>query len=180
MGELLVDDFSFSSDYKPDMIGYQAGIEVRRPVRPGRMLGFSAEFNRVNNYVYSHDTGEDFSFDGLPTGYLFGPDVEYSAGEVWYEHDSRWEVGVRSEYFRKGEGHLGDAWSKSVGKVDAGVLSGVVEREVRVGGWLTFTPARWLRIEGRAGTSSIKNKDHVPSISNDSETPISARAEVVW
>ena len=29
-GEFLLDDYSFSSDYKPDMIGYQAGLEWRR------------------------------------------------------------------------------------------------------------------------------------------------------
>src|SRR5262245_13588513 len=28
-GELMVDDISFSSDYKPDMVGYQAGAEER-------------------------------------------------------------------------------------------------------------------------------------------------------
>ena len=179
-GEFLLDDISFSSDYKPDMIGYQMGIEVRRPLRPGRIIGFSAEFNRVNNYVYSHYTGQDYSFEGFPTGYIFGPDVSYSAGEVWYEHDSRWEVGVRSEYRLKGEGHLGDAWSKSLGKVDAGTLSGVVEREVRVSGWLTYTPARWLRIEGRVGTSQIKNQDNVTSTANASETPFSVRATAAW
>ncbi len=179
-GEFMLDDISFSTDYKPDMIGYQVGIEVRRAVRPGRLLGFSAEFNRVNNYVYSHFTGHDFSFEGFPTGYVFGPDVSYSAAEVSYEHGSRWELGVRSEYRLKGEGRLGDAWSKSLGKVDAGTLSGVVEREVRVGGWVTYTPARWLRVEGRAGTTQIKNHENETSPGWDASTPVALQTRITW
>ncbi|HET7903993.1 MAG TPA: capsule assembly Wzi family protein, partial [Candidatus Eisenbacteria bacterium] len=49
-GEFLLDDISFSRDYKPDMIGYQAGLEHRRAVRGGRdALGVAVEFSRVNN-----------------------------------------------------------------------------------------------------------------------------------
>jgi hypothetical protein len=179
-GELLVDDISFSNDYKPDLIGYQAGVQVRRPVAPGRMLGISAEVSRVNQFVYSHFTGEDFSFEGYPLGWVLGPDVTYSAGELTYEHSAQWQFGVRAEYRKKGEGMVGEPWSKSMGKVDASSFSGVVEKEVRVTWSAVYTPARWLRLEARVGTSQIKNLDHVTSVGWNADAPVTAAAKVVW
>lgn len=178
--ELMIDDISFSSDYKPDLIGYQAGIDVRRSVGHGRVAGLSVEASRVNQYTYSHSTGQDFSFEGFPTGYVMGPDVLYSAAEVTYEHNSRWEFGVRAEYREKGEGALGEPWSKALGKVDAGTFKGVVEKEVRVAWSARYTPARWLTLEARAGTSQIKNLDHVTSVGWDADVPFLARGTIAW
>ena len=179
-GELMVDDISFSRDYKPDMIGYQLGLAVRRPVGPGRLLGVSAEYSRVYNYVYSHWTGHDFAFEGFPVGFVSGPDVSCSAGELTYEHDTTWEFGVRAEYRKKGEGRLGAAWDKSQGKVDAGDYAGIAEREVRITWSAAYTPARWLRLEARAGTSQLKDHEHVRSVAWEQETPVAATANVVW
>jgi hypothetical protein len=179
-GELMIDDISFSGDYKPDLIGYQLGMDVRRSVAHGRMLGLSVEASRVNQFTYSHFTGQDFSFEGFPAGYVYGPDVLYSAAELTYEHNSRWEFGVRTEYRKKGEGVVGEPWSKSLGKVDAGTFGGVVEKEVRVTWSAVYTPARWLRLEARVGTSQIKNLDHAPGLGWDADVPVLTRGSVVW
>ncbi len=178
-GELMVDDISFSRDYKPDMVGYQAGVETRKRMGT-RMLGASVEYTRVNNFTYSVWHDHDFESEGFPVGFVQGPDVASLASELTYEWSAALEFRVRGEWRKKGEGRIGDFYDKlSGGTVDAASFEGVVERETRVSGSLLYTPKRWLRIEGTAGASEIKNRGHVPS-GTDSETPIRAAATVVW
>jgi hypothetical protein len=178
--ELMIDDISFSSDYKPDMIGYQLGAEVRRAIGAGRRVGAAAEWSRVNNFVYSAWHGHDFEFEGFPTGFVMGPDVSCSFGEVTYEHNARWEFGVRAEYREKGEGALGEPWSKSLGKVNAAEHAGIVEKEIRITWSAAYTPARGLRVEAGLATSQIKNLDHVISPGWDADVPLMARASLAW
>ncbi|MGH7682312.1 MAG: capsule assembly Wzi family protein, partial [Candidatus Eiseniibacteriota bacterium] len=115
-GEFLLDDYSFSTDYKPDMFGYQAGVDLRRPVSAGA-LGALIEYTRIHNYVYSAWHGHDFAYDGFPTGYVLGPDVQEVSGLVSLEWGS-WEFHVVGEYRKKGEGTVGDAWDPDMGEVD--------------------------------------------------------------
>jgi len=178
-GEFLLDDFSFSTDYKPDMIGYQAGVDWRRAIGGGRALGAIVEYDRVNNYVYSVYHHHDFEFEGFPTGYVLGPDVQALSGEISLEWGSDWEFRVRGEWRRKGEGDLGEPWLKSDGPVDANALSGIVERETRVGGEAIYSPARWLRLSAAVGASGIENRDHIPA-AVESFTPLRLAARVEW
>jgi hypothetical protein len=187
-GELMVDDISFSRDYKPDMVGYQAGLEVRKragqrgageDARAG-MLGASIEYTRVNNFTYSAWHGHNFDSEGFPLGFVLGPDVASLAGEVSYEYSDAWEVRARAEWRKKGEGRIGDFYDKLAGgTVDAAAFEGVVERETRVGGSVIYTPKRWLRIEGTAGASEIKNREHVAD-GTDRELPFRIETIVVW
>lgn len=198
-GEFLLDDYSFSSDYKPDMIGYQAGLEWRREVLASRddrrlagegsvasavskrdvALGALLEYNRVHNYTYSVYHHHDFAFDSFPLGYVLGPDAQLLVGQVSLEWGANWELRVRGEYRRKGEGSLGDPWLKEDGEVDASVFQGVVEKEVRVGGAILYSPSRSLELSASVGTSGIENRDHVPA-PEVSETPFSLQAKVAW
>jgi hypothetical protein len=194
-GEFLLDDYSFSSDYKPDMIGYQAGLEWRREVLASRddrrlagegsvasavsnrdvALGALLEYNRVHNYTYSVYHHHDFAFDGFPLGYVLGPDVQLLVGQVSLEWGANWEVRVRGEYRRKGEGRLGDPWLKEDGEVDASAFQGVVEKEVRLGGSILYSPSRSLELSASVG----ENRDHVPA-PEASETPFALQAKVAW
>ena len=179
-GEFMVDDISFSSDYKPDLIGYQAGAEHRWPLRGGlRAAGVSVEYNRVNNYVYSVWHHHDFSFQGFPLGFVYGPDVMLLAGEASYEHGANWELRLRGEWRRKGEGALGHPWLPSQGKVDAGDLSGIVERDLRIAARLTYTPSRLLRLDATVGAASFKNEDH-RNVGVESKVPFRLAARVEW
>jgi hypothetical protein len=178
-GEFLMDDYSFSSDYKPDMLGYQAGGEWRRELAGKSALGLSAEFSRVNNYVYSSWHHHDFAYNNLPTGYVLGPDVLLAAGEATLEWGANWEFRVRGERLKKGEGQLGDAWDPAMGEVDASAFQGVVEQETRFAGSATYSPARWLRLEAVVGTASIDNLDHVPAPSTN-DTPFRVSGRVEW
>jgi hypothetical protein len=99
-GEILVDDISFSRDYKPDMVGYQAGLETRRPVG-ARMLGASLEYTRVNNFTYSVWHGHDFAHEGFPLGFVQGPDVASLVGELSYEHSDALELRLRADPQRR-------------------------------------------------------------------------------
>lgn len=234
-GEFLVDDISFSSDYKPDMIGWQAGVEERwvlggphsgmahttsggsaadtsgqggmggmamsggapasgaggtpptaaggapasGALRPQRAISVSLEYNRVNNYVYSAWHGHDFSFEGFPIGFVYGPDVMQVAVEAGYEHSASWELRLRAELRRKGEGSLGNPWRREDGKVDAGAISGIVERDARVAARLSYTPSRMLRLDATVGYASFKNEDH-RNIGVENELPFRLAARVEW
>ena len=187
-GEFLLDDISFSSDYKPDMVGYQAGLETRRQMSThgtgettrASMLGASLEYTRVNNFTYSVWHRHDFASEGFPLGFVLGPDVASLAGEISYEHSDVWEVRARAEWRKKGEGRIGDFYDKLAGgKVNAAAFEGVVERETRVSGSVIYTPKRWLRIEGTVGASEIKNRGHIVS-PTDRAAPLRIAGTVEW
>jgi len=178
-GEFMMDDYSFSSDYKPDMIGYQAGAEWRRAVNERGAIGLAAEYSRVNNFTYSTSHGHDFSYNGFPTGYVLGPDVQAVNGEATLEWGAAWEFRIRGEWRRKGEGQVGDAWDKSDGEVDASAFQGVVERETRFGGSVVYTPARWLRLEAAVGTASVDNWRHAAG-DDVTKTPFRFAARAEW
>ena len=63
--------------------------------------------------------------------------------------------------------------------MNAAAFEGIVERETRLGGSLIYTPKRWLRIEGTAGASEIKNRGHVP-YGTDRSAPFRIETIVVW
>ncbi len=178
-GEFLMDDYSFSSDYKPDMLGYQAGADWRRTLKGLGAIGAAVEYSRVNNFTYSVWHHHDFDFDGFPTGYVLGPDVQALSGEATLEWGPAWEFRIRGEWRRKGEGQIGDAWTKADGKVDAAAFQGVVERETRVSAAGIYSPARWLRVEAVVGQASIKNLDHLPT-PPENEVPFRISGHVEW
>jgi len=181
-GEFLMDDFSFSNDYKPDMIGYQVGIEHRRALgssAAGRAADVSLEYTRVHNFTYSVDHGHDFAFQGFPVGFVLGPDVATLAGELAYEHGAAWEFRLRGEWGKKGEGAIGVPWIRGSGPVDASRFAGVATRETRVSGSLSYAPTRQLRLEGTLGASDVANLDHVAGASRDS-WPFALRALLAW
>jgi hypothetical protein len=179
-GEFMVDDISFSSDYKPDMIGWQAGMEERWLLgEGGQAASVSLEYNRVNNFTYSAWHGHNFDLEGFPLGFVYGPDVMLFGAEASYEHGANWELRLRGELRRKGEGFVGDAWLREQGKVDAGTLSGVVERDARVAARLTYSPSRRLRLDASVGYASFRNEDH-RNVGVQNETPFRLGARVEW
>lgn len=184
-GEFMVDDISFSSDYKPDMIGWQAGAEERwilgggggsGPIRAATM---AIEYNRVNNYTYSAWHGHDFSSEGFPIGFVYGPDVVQFAAEASYEHGANWELRLRGELRRKGEGEMGEPWIPAQGKVDAGAISGIVERDARIAARITYSPSRMLRLDATVGAASFKNEDHL-NVGEETEVPFRLAARLAW
>ena len=162
-GEFMVDDISFSKDYKPDMVGYQAGFEARRAVGGGaggagtrRALGGSLEYTRVHNFTYSAWHGHNFASEGFPIGFVQGPDVASAVAEATYEHNDTWEFRVRGEWRNKGEGSIGDYYDKLAGgTANAAKFQGRVERETRVSGTAIYGPARWLRLEATVGVFTL-------------------------
>jgi hypothetical protein len=184
-GEYMIDDISFSSDYKPDLIGWQAGIEERwilgssDPERPARAITASVEYNRVNNYTYSAWHGHHFEHRGYPLGFVNGPDVMQVAGEVSYEHGANIELRLRAELRRKGEGTVGAPWLPAQGKVNAGVISGIVERDARVAAQLIYSPSRMVRLEASVGTTSFKNEDH-RNVGDKIVVPFRLAAKLEW
>ena len=168
-GEAMVDDISFSRDYKPDMIGYQAGVEARCPARGGRdAWGAAVEYSRVNNFTYSAFHGHHFAHEGFPLGYVLGPDVAALGAELSYERGAAWEFRVRGEWRKKGEGAVGVYYDKpNAGTVSASHFAGVVSRDTRGEFTVAYAPSRALRIEGTAGVARVKNAEHVTGVVED-------------
>jgi uncharacterized membrane protein YgcG len=199
-GEFLLDDYSFSSDYKPDMFGYQAGVDWRRALAGGgsgsgggsesgggsgggssggSALGALVEYSRVHNFTYSVYHNHDFAYDGFPVGYVLGPDVQRLMGELSLEYGANWELALRGEWLRKGEGEVGDPWLKEEGEVDASEFQGVVEKDVRVSGSVTYSPIRSVRLQAMAGYGTVENWRHVPA-SDEEGVPFTLRARLEW
>jgi len=180
-GEFLLDDISFSRDYKPDMIGYQAGVEHRRAARGGRdALGGSLEYNRVNNFTYSTWNKHDFGHEGFPLGFVLGPDVASLGAEITYERGAAWEFALRGEWRKKGDSQVGDFYDKPAGgTVDASAFAGVVSEDSRISGRIAYQPTRRLRLVATIGTSRANNYRHTPGIDR-AEQPLSLRGEFAW
>jgi hypothetical protein len=178
-GEFMLDDYSFSTDYKPDMYGYQAGVDWRRRVRAGDALGATLEYTRINNYVYTVWHGHDFELGGYPLGYVTGPDAQVLYGAVEYELGASWQFQISGAWTKRGEGDIDDPWLPSDGEVDASELSGVVEEDLRIGGSVVYSPARWLRLQATAGWADITNLDHVDGL-DESAVPFTLFARLWW
>ena len=155
------------------------GADWRRTLKGRGAIGAAVEYSRVNNFTYSVWHRHDFSYNGFPTGYVLGPDVQALSGEATLEWGPNLEFRLRGEWRRKGEGRVGDAWLKTDGKVDASAFQGVVERETRIGGSVIYSAARWLRVAATVGTSDLKNRDHVAGLAG-SETPFNVSAQLAW
>jgi len=110
---------------------------------------------------------------------VLGPDVQLLVGQLSLEWGADWELRVRGEYRRKGEGSLGNPWLKEDGEVDASAFQGVAEKELRLGGAIVYSPSRSLELSASVGTSGIENRDHVPA-PEETETPFALRAKVAW
>jgi len=178
-GQFMMDDYSFSTDYKPDMLGYQLGLDARRRVRGADAIGATVEYTRVNNYVYSAWHGHDFGLDGFPLGFVLGPDAQILWGAVEYELGANWQFQVAADWRRKGEGQVGDPWLPSDGEVDASAFSGVVEEETRVAATVAYSPARWLTVQATVGWSEVENEGNVAGAS-DTAVPFSIGLKGDW
>jgi hypothetical protein len=160
-GELLVDDLSFSSAFKPWQIGWQTGLHAAKAIDTDRILTIRGEYTRIYNFVYSVWHHHDFSLGGLPLGYPLGPDAEQAWGNVVLDWRAAWKFDLAGSWVRKGEGRLGAPWLIGTGKVDNVPLSGTVERTWRGVVGIEFGPSAGLSIEGKLGYTSVMNAEHV-------------------
>ena len=178
-GELVVDDVSFSSTWRPNATGWQAGGAWRTRAAGGRPLEVWGEYSRVYRYTYSVWHQHDFAFAGLPLGYLHGPDVEHLEGALSLDLNSDLTVAVDGLMTRKGELTLGDAWQTTDGRVEDTALSGVVERTTEGGISVAWTPARGLRARARVGHADVQAADHVTG-AHESHTTMLMRLDASW
>ena len=163
-GELLVDDYSISSTFKPKQIGWQTGVHGARALDGRRIVSARAEYTRIYNFVYTVWHGHDFVFAGRPLGYVLGPDAEQAWGEVRLDWNVPWTATIQVARVQKGEGAIGQPWIPSSGKVDNVPLSGIVERTWNGSAGVAFRPEAGLSLEGRIGYADVKNAGHVVGV----------------
>ena len=146
-GELAVDDVSFSSEKRPLSIAWQVGAHERWRA-PGGALSARGEYSRVYRYTYSVAHQHDFAFDGLPTGYPLGPDVEQVFGQLAWSRGPDWTFALEGALVRKGEAWLGDFY----------VLESPLPPLALSVDW---SPGAGLGLGGTAGYASVRSLDHV-------------------
>jgi hypothetical protein len=178
-GELVVDDISFSSTWRPNATGWQAGGSWRTHRVAHRPIEVWGEYSRVYRYTYSVWHQHDFSFAGLPLGYLYGPDVEHIEGAISLDLTSDMTVAVDGLRTRKGELTLGDPWQPAQGRVEDTALSGVIERTREAGVSMVWSPARGLRAQARVGHADVQAPDHAAG-AHETHTTLLLRLDASW
>lgn len=166
-GEALVDDISFSSQYRPTEIGYQAGARFDRRIGARDAGDARLEYTRVYNYTYSTWHHHDFENDGFPLGYPRGPDVEVILTDLGWDHGPDWSVRWMASRARKGEGRLGLPWLPAQGEVDTADLSGVAERTWSTSVSMAYRTGRRLQVDAQAGWSRVRNAGHQSGRTDD-------------
>lgn len=166
-GELLIDDFTTEDTSMPDRFGWQVGLRSDRPFRSG-MIHLLGEYTRVRNYTYSVNYGQNFIYRDRPLGYALGPDVEDVWLEVAYDLSRDWEVGWTGDFINKGEGQLGDAWDPSMGPVSNSKLTGLVEGDREVWGFVRWLPRDNVDLSVGLGYRQRRNVDHALGVDENS------------
>jgi hypothetical protein len=178
-GEVVVDDISFSSQYRPTEIGYQAGARVARRLGSRDAAGAVLEFTRVYNYTYSTWHRHDFENDGYPLAYPRGPDVEVILTELGWDHGPDWTATLTAFRARKGEGRIGLPWLPAQGQVETAQLSGVVERTLSASAAMAYRTGRRLQVDAQVGWTSVRNAGHIVRNSVEGWTG-SSRVTLRW
>ncbi len=154
--EFMADDFPWALSAKgrvPYMVGGLVGISLRKPLqsptlqqasstkesghqdgKPERYYSVTAEYVRINNYVYSHKNPDNtyVTKNGTLIGHPLGPDAD--GAYLVLAIDSplpigpfRWgQATLYFGYERHGEGVLGQPWQRADG-ISRQFLSGIVE-----------------------------------------------------
>jgi hypothetical protein len=160
-GELTVDDISFSSELKPREIGWQLGFDARR-LAGGRAWTLRGEYARVYQYTYSTYHHHNFEFEGMPTGFPLGPDVERANARLECRATPALAVGVEGALTRKGAGRLGEFYVPGSGHVYNNLaLTGIVDADARGAVTADWSPAGGLAAGVTAGWSRVTALDHV-------------------
>jgi len=172
-----VDDVSFSGEKRPLSIAWQLGAHGRRRLG-GDAVSLRGEYSRVYRYTYSVFHHHDFEFDGLPTGYPLGPDVEQVFGQLAWCRGADWTAALEGALVRKGEAGLGDFYVLQSPRPPL-ALSGVVDRDVRIALSVDWSPAAGLSLGLTSGYARVSAPDHVAG--RDSRGPYGAtRFTLCW
>ena len=155
--EVLIDDLSFSSEYKPLQAGFQLGGHLTHPVLPWKSYSLRAEYTRVYNYVYSVWYHHDYIFHNRALGYALGPDSEDVLLRLTVDPVRNLSFWLDIERQRHGEGRLGVAWdegrltrpSDSYEKKTSTSFEGTVETAYRT----AVTGRMWLADRGTISLS---------------------------
>src|SRR6185295_17573347 len=96
----------FSSERRPRALAWQLGFSARRATAAnaaadaaahaagGRALQINVEYAHVYRFTYSVYHHHDFEFDGLPTGFPLGPDVDRLNGRLEWRRGPAWAYGI--------------------------------------------------------------------------------------
>ena len=186
-GELMIDDLSEETSERPTRLAYQGGLALSRPVG-SRSVNLIAELTRVWNYTYNVHYSDvydrDHTHQGEPLGYYLGPDTRHWYFSLSADVSRDLELAGIFDITYRGEGSLAEAWTPEMGKTDASLFSGVVERTTMLKFLLRWLPAENMLVEASAARIEIENKNHFrPSGGRDwtdAEAEFNLRAAVRW
>ncbi|HHY46456.1 MAG TPA: capsule assembly Wzi family protein, partial [Firmicutes bacterium] len=158
-GEFLADDFPWSPSTwgrVPPMVGLLLGFELRDVPWLGYST-LSAEYARINNYVYSHKNPDNaYLHRGELLGHWLGPDADALCIEVSRRVSNSLDLAAKARFERHGEGRVGQSWRREYGVRDQ-FLSGIIETRKVLG-----VAATWPYMKVSAEIASLSNADHIP------------------
>ena len=158
-GELAIDDLSFSSVQRPRALAWQLGAQARCRAGSDAWMA-QAEYARVYLYTYSVFHHHDFAYDGFPTAFFLGPDVERLGARIEWRHGPEWAFAVEGSATHKGEGRLGEYWTAGQPADQLG-LSGVVERDTRAAFSADWSASPALSLGAMGGYAKARDLAHV-------------------
>ena len=162
-GDFVLDDIQVEDTGEPTSYAFYAGLLIPRL---GQRMAARLSYGQVANLTYRSQVDYSvYTYRGLGLGRDVGDSDHLSAQLDWYASGALRLLG-RLEIQRRGEGGLGTPFPDSVQNVET-ILSGEVERTVRValGGRATF--GRWGVLEWEGGQNFVRNVGHVAGATDE-------------
>jgi len=166
-GQLYLDDFQVDrraqSDQEPAGYGYT--LAASGGAAAGR-LSWSGFYTRVTNLAYRTPANEEqYTLNGVGLGRNFD-DYDQATVRGWIVPAPRLLVGGELSYLRQGEGAITKPYPPVSAYNDSlAFLTGVVERTVRLGAQMAWTPRQGATLTADVGRHFIANAGHVDGAS---------------
>ncbi len=156
-GELLVDDFQYDFHSEPQQIGINGGLDLVRAAG----VWLNLEYTRVNNWVYGQNRPWNrYTYRGKVIGWEVGPDADQLSATLLYPLGSHLWTRFTLRVRRKGEGRV-DKPQNTVVPWPKSFPSGVVEKNLLVGGEIGYLPRPPLWLMFGFGVERVRNSANV-------------------
>jgi len=170
-GELLIDDITttrLGTDWYGNKLAYIAGLSIVDPFRLPNSE-FRMEYARLRPYLYTHDSGIDYSHYGTQLGHWLNPNSDGLYAEWGWQATASTRCSVFAEFQRHGAnqddrnvGGAGDQAHGETDALDARFLDGELEKKMNYG-------ARFSHeiIEGMFFKIELENARYETEVSNE-------------
>jgi hypothetical protein len=157
VGDFLLDDVQVDGSNEPPSYAFYAGVLIPRL---GQRTAARFSYSQVANLTYRSQVDYSvYTFRGVGLGRDVA-DCDLVTGQLDWYASSAVKILGRVEIFRRGEGGLDTPWPADPESAET-ILSGTVERTVRVALGGRARLGRWGVVEWEGGQNFVRNANHV-------------------